>query len=301
MRSIELRIDVTDTIAIGEPAAIAATLHLPDTVAEGATLELLIAIHGGGYTRGYWHPRFDGFPGYSFAEHMTALGYAVAAFDMLGMGESARPEDEAKLSREKAAAAHHQVAAEIEAGLASGRWASAGHIVTTGIGHSMGGLMVITQQGWHRSFDRLAVLGWANLPMVLGDIDPAEMAAAIRPGYLPSPRVAMRGFFYAPDVPLALIKADEAAGTTTPSCLGRDALTPGIVHAEAAAIACPVFIAHGVIDTSPDPRGEAAYFKASQDVTVMVLPDTAHCHNFATLRHRLWDRMDRWIASLPIA
>ncbi|MDB5738857.1 MAG: hypothetical protein JWO65_2525, partial [Sphingomonas bacterium] len=45
--------------------------------------------------------------------------------------------------------------------------------------------------------------------------------------------------------------------------------------------------------------GEASYFKASPDVTVMVLPETAHCHNFATLRHRLWDRMDRWIVSLP--
>lgn len=301
MRSIELRVDITDVIDIGEPGAIAATLHLPDEIAEGAALELIAAIHGGGYTRGYWHPRYTGFSGYSFAEDMAARGYGVLAFDMLGMGESARPDDESRLSRAKAAAAHHHVVTDVAAGLRDGRWASAGRIATTGIGHSMGGMMVIAQQGRHRSFDRLAALGWANQPMVLGDTDPATMAKAIAPGYLATPRETMRALFYWPDVPLALVEADEAAGSTTPACLGRDALTPGIVHADAAAMTCPVFLMHGQIDTSPDPLGEARYFRASRDVTVMTLEETAHCHNFATLRHRLWDRLDRWIASLPVA
>ena len=56
---------------------------------------------------------------------------------------------------------------------------------------------------------------------------------------------------------------------------------------------------HGEIDTSPDPHGEVAFFKASPDVTLMVLERTAHCHNFATLRHRLWDRLDGWVTSTP--
>jgi pimeloyl-ACP methyl ester carboxylesterase len=145
------------------------------------------------------------------------------------------------------------------------------------------------------------VLGWANQPMTLGDVTPEELAASIEPGYLASPRVAMRALFYAPDVPLALIEADEAAGSTTPSCLGRDALLPGIVHAASAAIDCPLFLMHGAVDTSPDPHGEVPFFRGSRDVTLMVLEDTAHCHNFATLRHRLWDRLDRWIGSVPTA
>ncbi len=300
MRSIELSIDVTDVVAIGEPAVIAATLHLPDELARGVPLDLLVCIHGAGYTRAYWDARFEGLPGYSYAAFATERGKAVLAFDMLGMGRSARPEDEGKLSRAKAAAAHHQVVAEVTAGLRDGRWADAAHVITTGIGHSMGGLMVITQQGWHRSFDRVAVLGWANQPMTLGDTDAETMIEAIRPGYLPSPRAAMRALFYMPDVPDALIAADEAIGTTTPSCFGRDALTPGIVHAEAAAIDRPVFLMHGSVDTAADPHREAGYYRASPDVTVMRLADTAHCHNFATRRRELWDRMDRWIASLPI-
>ena len=299
MKTIELRIDVAAATGIAG-TEIAASLHLPEALSLDA-IELLFCIHGGGYTRGYWHPSFDGFPGYSFAEHMTARGRAVLAIDLLGMGESSKPEPETLLSRAKVAAASHQAVAEIASGLQDGRWATAGRVIVTGIGHSIGGMMVITQAAAHPSFDRVAVLGWANQPMVLGDTDPATMAASITPGYLSTPRPMMRALFYAADVPLALIEADEACATRTPACLGRDALTPGIVHMASAAIISPVFVMHSDVDTSPAPHGEAAFFTGSRDVTLMVLEDTAHCHNFATLRHRLWDRLDRWIDSLPIA
>ena len=282
-------------------AHIACSLHLPDTIADRETTELLVCAHGGGYTRAYWHPNFADFPGYSLAEHFCARNYAVLAFDLLGMGESTKPEPETRLSRAIVAAASHQVTAEIAAGLQDGRWGRARGIAITGIGHSIGGMMVITQQAAHRSFHRLAVLGWANQPLVLAGLDPAALAATIAPGYLVSPREQMRPLFYAPDVPTALIEADEATGSTTPACLGRDALLPGIVHDASASITCPVFLMHGSTDTTPHLPGEAAFFTASDDITLMRLPRTAHCHNFATLRHRLWDRLDRWIAALPLS
>lgn len=299
MRTIELRIDVAAVTGI-PGTEVAASLHLPDALSDAA-IELLFCVHGGGYTRGYWHPAFEGFPGYSFAEHLTARGRTVLAIDLLGMGESSKPEPETLLSRAKVAAASHQAVTQIVRGLQDGRWARAARVIVTGIGHSIGGLMVITQAAGHPSFDRVAVLGWSNQPMVLGDTDPATLAASITPGYLASPRQTMRALFYAADVPLALIEADEACGTKTPACLGRDALTPGIVHAASAAIASPVFVMHSDVDTSPAPHGEVAFFSGSCDVTLMVLEDTAHCHNFGVLRHRLWDRLDRWIDSLPLA
>jgi pimeloyl-ACP methyl ester carboxylesterase len=298
VRSIDLRIDVSVATAIAG-TEVAATLHLPDAFSS-PTVELLFCLHGGGCTRGYWHPQFDSFPGYSFAEHMTARGRAVLAIDLLGMGESSQPEPETLLSRARIAAASDAALAEIVAGLHDGRWATADRVIVTGVGHSIGGMMVITQAAAFASFDRVAVLGWANQPMVLGDTDPATMAAAITPGYLVSPRLALRALFYTADVPIGLIEADEASAGTTPACLGRDALTPGIVHAAAAAITRPVFVMHADIDTSPAPHGEAAFFTGSRDVTFMVLEDTAHCHNFAPLRHRLWNRLDRWIDSLPV-
>jgi pimeloyl-ACP methyl ester carboxylesterase len=260
---------------------------------------LLVCLHGGGYTRAYWHPNFPNFPGYSFAEYFCARGRMVLAIDLLGMGESTKPEPETLLSRAIVVAANHQVTVEIAAGLQNGTWGRARGITVTGVGHSIGGMMAITQQAAHGSFDRLAVLGWANQPLVLAGLDPAELAASIAPGYLASPREKMRPLFYAPDVPQALIEADEAAGSTTPACLGRDALRPGIVHEASASITVPVFVMHGAIDTSPNPQGEIAFFSASNDITLMRLPETAHCHNFATLRRRLWDRLDSWIAALP--
>ncbi len=298
MKTAELRIEVSTAAGIAN-AQLAASLHMPDTIPRGCALELLVCLHGGGYRRRYWHANYPGFAGYSFAEHLTAKGYAVLAVDLLGMGESTRPELETVLSRLKISAANDQATRYVVAGLTDGTFARAGKVTVTGVGHSIGGMMVITQQAGHRSFDRLAVLGWSNEPMMLGDADPATMAAGIRPGYLASPRVVMRALFYAPDVPLALIEADEADGSLTPACLGRDALQPGVVHQAAAEIACPVFVMHGAVDTSPRPHAEVGYFRASPDVTLMVLPETAHCHNFATLRHRLWDRLDSWISSLP--
>ncbi len=298
MRTHELRIDVACSTGLAG-AHIACSLHLPDDLPAGAPSELLICVHGGGYTRAYWHPRFPDFPGYSFAEHVCARNRAVLAIDLLGIGESTKPEPETLLSREIVAAASHQVTTEITQGLQDGRWGRVERITTTGIGHSIGGMMVITQQAIHQSFDRLAVLGWANQPLVLAGLDPAALAASIAPGYLASPRAQMRPLFYAPDVPKALIEADEAAGSTTPACLGRDALRPGIVHDASAAITVPVFIMHGSTDTSPNPHGEVAFFTGSDDVTLLRLPETAHCHNFATSRHRLWDRLEGWLVALP--
>jgi pimeloyl-ACP methyl ester carboxylesterase len=290
MQARELRLDVTDVADVGERAEIAASLFLP----EGDWTELLIAIHGGGYNRKYWHPPLVGYDGYSYAEHVVSTGKALLTLDMLGMGESTKPEPESKLSRMKIAAACDATVRQVVAELGAG-------FTTTGIGHSMGGLMVISMQGAFQTFDRLAVLGWANTPMMLGDITPEAMLA-ITPtsGYLPSPREAMRALFYLPDVPIDLIEQDEALGGPSPASLGRDALTPGIVHDAAARISCPVFIYHGEVDTSPDPQAEAAYFPASASVTVFVHQGSAHCHNFASTRRAGWQALDDWIARTPL-
>ena len=299
MRTIALSIDVAAVTGIAG-TQVAASLHLPDTLVPGDPLDLLGCLHGGGYPRSYWDARFDGFPGYSFAEWFTGRGRAVLALDHLGMGESSKPEPESLLSRAKVAAANAHAFADVARRLAAGEWGAAGPVSVTGIGHSIGGMMIITQAAAHGGMDRVASLGWANQAMVLGGVDPADLAKAIEPGYLASPRAALRPFFYGPEVPLALIEADEANSSLTPSCLGRDALTPGIVHAASAAITVPVFVMHADIDTSPDPWGEVAFFRGSRDVTLMVLEDSAHCHNFAGLRHKLWERLDRWIISTPV-
>ncbi|MDB5685476.1 MAG: hypothetical protein JWR77_65, partial [Rhizorhabdus sp.] len=204
------------------------------------------------------------------------------------------------LNRMKIAAASASALEETLTGLRNGRWGSCGEITVTGVGHSIGGMMIITQAAAFGGFDRVAVLGWANEAMILGDTDMATLAAGMPPeGYLHTPAEAMRALFYLADVPMDVVTADEADRSATPSCLGRDALTPGIVHAAAAAIRAPIFVLHSVVDTSPAPHKEVTYFTGSDDVTLSVLQGAAHCQNFATTRREHWERFERWVDSVP--
>lgn len=287
MKSTDMMIDVTAATDIGEPVHIAANLHLPEEMA-GDRMDLIFAIHGGGYTRHYWHPQFAD-ESYSFARFFTDQGKAVLAIDMLGMGQSSTPEPESRLNRAKIAAAHAAALAHCVAILEC-------PVSVTGLGHSMGGLMIITQAAAHQGLDRVAVLGWSNQPMVLGDTDVASLEAGLIPsGYLATPREPMRKLFYWPDVPTDLIEADEASGSTTPACLGRDALTPGIVHDASAQISAPVLIVQSEIDTSPAAEREADYFSNSASTELQILEKTAHCQNFASNRKLHWTQINEWI------
>lgn len=287
MKSTDMMLDVTSATGLGQPTSIAATLHLPDGMG-ALPAQLVFAVHGGGYTRKYWHPPFAD-DSYSFARWFTARGKAVLAIDMLGMGESTRPEPESSLSVGIIAAAHAEALRQVVAG-----WD--GPVDVTGAGHSMGGMMIIAQSAAYPAFDRVAVLGWANEPMALGDTDVATLQAGLIPsGYLTTPREPMRTLFYWPDVPRELIEADEAHGSTTPACLGRAALMPGIMHDASRQIRVPVLVVQSVTDTSPAPDKEPSYFSGAPSVELQVLDNAAHCQNFAGTRANHWAALDGWI------
>jgi pimeloyl-ACP methyl ester carboxylesterase len=287
MKSTDMMLDVTSVAGLGQQTLIAATLHLPDGM-EARPTRLIFAVHGGGYTRKYWHPPFAD-DSYSFARWFTAQGKAVLAIDMLGMGESSQPEPESSLSGAIIAAAHADALRQVVA-----QWG--GPVDVTGVGHSMGGMMIIAQAAAHPALNRVAVLGWANEPMILGDTDVATLQAGMpTSGYLATPRTRMRALFYAADVPMALIEADEASGSTTPVSLGREALTPGIVHVAAARIAVPVLVVQSVVDTSPATDKEPAYFSGSPSVELHILEGAAHCQNFAGTRAAHWAQLNAWI------
>jgi pimeloyl-ACP methyl ester carboxylesterase len=287
MNSDDMMLDVTSAARIGQDALIAATLHTPDGSVDQSN-DLIFAIHGGGYRRSYWHPDYAG-ESYSFAKWFTDRGKSVLAIDMLGMGDSTRPELEDCLTRAAIAAAHASALDQVLAQI--GR-----PMDVTGVGHSMGGMMIIEQAGSHGAFNRVAVLGWANEPMILGGTDTETMRAGLIPsGYLETPRLAMRALFYADDVPLQVIEADEAAASPSPVTMGRDALTPGIVHEAAGKIAVPVLVVQSAIDTSPSPERELTYFTAAPSVELQLLQGSAHCQNFAVTREQHWSMLNDWI------
>jgi pimeloyl-ACP methyl ester carboxylesterase len=287
VKSTDMMLDVSAAAGLGEKIQVSATLHLPDDMPQGR-LHLIFALHGGGYSRIYWHPPFAD-DSYSFARWFTEQGKAVLTIDMLGMGQSSRPEPESRLSTEIIAAAHADALAQVVSSLNQ-------PLSVTGIGHSMGGMMIIAQAAAHPAFDRVAVLGWANEPMVLGDTDVATLQADLIPsGYLPTSREPMRKLFYGPEVPMDLIEADEAHGSTTPACLGRAALTPGIVHEASQQIRVPVLVVQSAIDTSPSPDKEPGYFADAPSADLQVLENAAHCQNFAGTRIAHWTALSNWI------
>ncbi len=299
MRKTDLTLDVSLTTDFGEPIRIAATLALPDSLPEGA-LDLLVCLHGGTYTRFYWDAQIDGWPGYSFVEHSVAQGRAVLTLDALGMGESSQPAREDLLNALVGSQAHHlalaQVLARIEAGDFGADLAEKA-VRLTGVGHSMGGMLTIVQQAAFASFDQVAILGFTNIGLQMSDEVRAGLAAhTAQPGYSAGDRATMRAYFHASDVPDAVIAADDARMSHTPNSYGRLAIVPGGLAAEAAAITVPVYLHFADIDVSPDPHGEPALYCGSRHVTLTMLPDAAHCHNFASTRLESWRALDRWIA-----
>ena len=232
MQSASLRIDVTHHTPFNGSVEAAAWLFAPP---DGAPIngDLLVCLHGATCDHRYFHAEFTHHTEYSFAEYFTSLGYHVLAIDHPGMGSSTRPEPERLLTRDVVAAADDHIVRAVIQGLASGRWfgyrpRSMPRVI--GLAHSLGGMLGIVQQARHRTFERMAVLGWSNIGVRFEGEKARGMAdAAAHEGYLPAPRALTRALFHLPDVPVDLIEEDDARAGLTPANLGRAAMTPGIV------------------------------------------------------------------------
>ena len=99
-----------------------------------------------------------------------------------------------------------------------------------------------------------------------------------------------------PDVPDDLVEYDEdECHTLIPPDVGDRRHDPGLAKPFAERITQPVFLAFGGTDVSADPHREPAGYPASSDITLTVIPDMAHMHNFADTRTRLWDRFHAWL------
>ena len=321
MRTLELAIDVTGVTRLPGPAQIAASVFLPD----GALADLPVAVFaspGGGYGRRYYDLRFEGHAGYSQAEHHTARGLILIAYDHLGCGESMAAHL-AELTIEDFSAANDAAVREILARLKSGTLADGlaplPGIVAIGHGQSMGGGVTIIMQGRHASFDAIAPVGYSAIHTVLPQRTEAERRQGVE-GHafsrqtkggemsLETASARVSDFVYPfhwEDVPEDILAADMQGGypvrklcppwgsPTIPNCVIA-MMSPGYVREEAAAITVPVLMGFGERDVSQNMRAEPGAFPASRDVSVFIAPKMAHMHNFASTRRLLWDRIADW-------
>src|SRR4029077_68628 len=114
------------------------------------------------------------------------------------------------------------------------------------------------------------------------------------PDYVQVDRAPLIEGFHWDDVPADVIAADTAIGVEVPSVIGFDSVKPGIVAEDAGRIDAPIYICLGERDVSPDPHAEPAYYPSSPDITLHILPRSAHCQTFASTRRQLWNRMNHW-------
>ena len=299
-----MRIDVSDVI--GEQASLAATYYPAGSGAAAGAV--LVCLPGGTYSREYWDLSIRGYRGYSFADFATENGYAVVTIDPLGTGESSKPERDFDFT---------DIAAALAGAVCALPALIGDHAPPVAIAHSLGGYLAITQQSLFSSYAGLAVLGCTNQHVAPLNLDPtfiarsatpqgrAELAqqilSALPEPYFEGPREYLQSWFHLDDVPADVIAADcVTAKSVVPRVFGT-AMIPGVVAEHAARIEVPVLIGYGVVDVSPDPRAEAGLYCSSPDITTVVLADSAHCHNMASSRHRLWRRLLGWAATVTSA
>ena len=292
-----LQFDVSD--AIGEQTSLAATYYPARTAAAAGAV--LVCLPGGTYSREYWDLKIPGHRGYSFADYAADSGYAVVTIDPLGTGESSRPARDFDFA---------DIAAALARAVSALPALTGNHGAPVAVAHSLGGYLAITQQSLFSSYAGLAVLGCTNQHVAPLNLDSAFIARSATPAgraelareilsalpqpYFEGPREHLQSWFHLADVPADVVAADSVtAKSLVPRVFGT-AMIPGVVAEHAARIDVPLLVGYGVVDVSPDPRAEAGLYRASPDITTVVLADSAHCHNMASSRHRLWRRLLAW-------
>jgi pimeloyl-ACP methyl ester carboxylesterase len=301
--------DVSDAVPLGGRHHVSTWVFAPSEPAE--RVPLLFCLPGGSYSKAYWHLEVPGRQAYSFAEHMAARGMLVVAVDHLGTGESSVA-GAIDLTPEVVAGANAAVFGEVLARARNGSLVpDLGALEigpSVGVGHSMGAMLTLFQESLHESFDAIAPLGYGTVGPILSFDDGTPLPsyesvmALARGGALDGmplmDRTTMRHLFYWEDVPDDVIAADDLTISRTPGVTGLLSIVPFIASDHARRIECSVFIGLGERDSTCDHHDEPRAYASSSDVTLFILPTSAHCHNSASTRHDLWNRLARWIASL---
>lgn len=307
-RQIEL--DVSAELPFDEPTLMRASVHLPRPQVEEPRA-VLLCWPGGSYARAYWDMRVPGHSGYSFADHMTAQGFIVLAADHLGVGASDKPADGDRVNFETMSAAAASFVAQVRRMLSAGSEELGGQplpsVPVIGVGHSLGACLTVVTQATYRCYDAIALLGFTHgeKDLSLTAVGASERETAISQAksffpdtwddvYALAPREPNHAWLHRPDVPAAVVAADDAEAVPWPRQSYVEALLAGHSARFADEIDCNVFLGFGDHDVPPVPHADVAYYRRSCDVTLYVLPDSAHCHNLASTRSRLWDRIALW-------
>jgi pimeloyl-ACP methyl ester carboxylesterase len=318
----ELEIDVAAVIDARVDASPSVMMRgwvrAPEDFDPSAPATIFVCFPGGGCTTGYFDLQVTRHHDYSMASELVDRGLVVVAFDHVGIGASDPIDDLFVVTPTVAAAVNHAAATDTMDGLRSGSLVpglpALADATAIGVGHSMGGMIVAVQQARHRTFDAIAVLGHggdglahhlsederALVGRPLTEIEP-ELVDFARKRFATPPvarRRAEPASFFAPDVPRAVKAAFNRQRTRLLWTCGLTSMIPDATDREKAAITAPLFLAFGDADITNDYSGCLARYTAATDAALFVVPGSAHCHNQASTRLVLWDRLARWAGAL---
>jgi pimeloyl-ACP methyl ester carboxylesterase len=292
----ELVLDVSASLPFDESIHLAASVHLPDRAA-GAPRA--ICWPGGSYARAYWDMHIPGHADYSFADHMSAQGYLVVAADHLGVGASSKPADGDRVDFDTVSAAAAAFVEQVRGLMTEGAPEMGGtplpDLPIVGVGHSLGACLTAVTQARHRCYDAVALLGFTHgrkdvsvsaVGAAEGDDDAdadarrqtaVEQAQAFFAGtwddvYSFAPREPNHAWLHRPDVPDAVIAADDAIAVRWPRQCYVQALMTGYSAEFADQIDCSIFLGFGDHDVPPTPHDDVGFYSRSRDVTLYVLP-----------------------------
>jgi pimeloyl-ACP methyl ester carboxylesterase len=305
---VDIAFDVTTESA---RARIAGWMFAPASTGLSNQTRVFVCVPGGSYTKSYFHLEVPGHKGYSMAQYLAAKGHIVIAIDPLGVGESTHPESEGDLLATHIAAASdaavRQALTSLREGTLLPHLGRLPCIPSVAVGHSMGGMLVTLQQANYGTFNGLAILGFPTLELdrgtmavtvgaMIGGEHPTDLTAL--GASFPVQRERLRDLFHFPDVPAEVIAVDNSLAVPVLTDAALHTMNPGLIVDKTNSLDIPLFLGFGEIDLAADFRREPASYLHATDITVLQLPKSGHCSNFASTRHQLWDRLDSWARSI---
>ena len=159
--AIELKIDVTDALALGVPAFTVVSVFLPEGELACPPI-VCFAFPGGRYSRRYFSFDMPDSSAGGEAAYHADRGWIFVACDPLGVGDSTIPAED-NLDYDDISRANHatveEVIRKLESGTLRDGYPAIHGASVLGIGQSMGGCFTIVAQALFGTFDGVGILG----------------------------------------------------------------------------------------------------------------------------------------------
>ncbi|WP_437877699.1 alpha/beta hydrolase [Sorangium sp. So ce513] len=258
---------------------------------------LQVLVHGLTYTHEYWDMPSIGGRDYSYVEYMAKEGYALLALDVLGAGESSRPDGDF-LDLAETAESVHQVITEMRT---RGGVFKDPFTKVALVGHSNGAIISTFVQSTYNDADVLVNTGFAFTPHPI-PVPPEAIAALLQTPYIAIPPEIRTDIFYDDaNADPAVIDFDNATIASTYSrgqFLSLLAVSEEPSLAGLAGVTSPVLIQFGETDELQPAAyvdSDAALYTNAEFVTTSIVPDTGHILNGHFGSPAGWEEISCWI------